>query len=64
MARHVLLRELLIGIEGVALLRHLYDGTNDAADQRLAEVRRPGYGPRTDPDYVRLIGRSSFTVRR
>jgi SAM-dependent methyltransferase len=40
MARHVRLRELLVGVEGLALLRHLYDGTDDAADQRLAEVRR------------------------
>jgi SAM-dependent methyltransferase len=36
----VRLRELLVGVEGLALLRHLYDGTDDAADQRLAEVRR------------------------
>lgn len=40
MARRVRLRELLIGVEGLALLRHLYDGRDDAADQRLAEVRR------------------------
>jgi ubiquinone/menaquinone biosynthesis C-methylase UbiE len=40
MARHVRLRELLVGVEGLALLRHLYDGTDAAADQRLAEVRR------------------------
>jgi SAM-dependent methyltransferase len=38
--RHVRLRELLVGVEGLALLRHLYDGTDDAAEQRLAEVRR------------------------
>jgi SAM-dependent methyltransferase len=38
--RHVRLRELLVGVEGLALLRHLYDGTDDAADRRLAEVRR------------------------
>jgi SAM-dependent methyltransferase len=40
MTRQVRLRELLVGVEGLALLRHLYDGTDDAADQRLAEVRR------------------------
>jgi SAM-dependent methyltransferase len=39
MARHVRLSELLVGIEGLALLRHLYDGTDEAAEQRLAEVR-------------------------
>jgi SAM-dependent methyltransferase len=39
MARHVRLRDLLVGIEGVALLRNLYDGTDDDADQRLSEVR-------------------------
>jgi SAM-dependent methyltransferase len=38
--RHVRLRELLVGVEGLALLRHLYDGSDDAADRRLAEVRR------------------------
>jgi SAM-dependent methyltransferase len=40
MGRHVRLRELLVGIEGLALLRHLYDGSDDDADRRLAEVRR------------------------
>ncbi len=40
MARHVRLRELLVGVEGLALLRDLYDGTDDAVDRRLAEVRR------------------------
>jgi SAM-dependent methyltransferase len=39
-ARHVTLRELLVGVEGLALLRHLYDGTDDAARRRLAEVRQ------------------------
>jgi SAM-dependent methyltransferase len=38
--RHVRDRELLIGVEGLALLRHLYDGSDDAAQRRLAEVRR------------------------
>lgn len=39
MARNVRLRELLVGIEGLALLRNLYDGTDADAEQRLAEVR-------------------------
>ena len=39
MARHVRLRDLLVGVEGLALLRHLYDGTDADADRRLAEVR-------------------------
>jgi SAM-dependent methyltransferase len=39
MTRHVRLRELLIGIEGLALLRHLYDEGETDADHRLAEVR-------------------------
>jgi ubiquinone/menaquinone biosynthesis C-methylase UbiE len=40
MARHVRLRELLIGVEGLALLRGLYDQDDDQAERRLAEVRR------------------------
>jgi len=40
MTRHVRLRELLIGIEGMALLRRLYDGTDEEAERRIAEVRR------------------------
>jgi SAM-dependent methyltransferase len=40
MTRHVELRELLVGIEGLALLRHLYDSSNEEALQRLSEVRR------------------------
>jgi SAM-dependent methyltransferase len=39
MARRVRLRELLIGVEGLALLRHLYDGSDEAAGRRLEEVR-------------------------
>jgi SAM-dependent methyltransferase len=39
MPRHVRLRELLVGVEGLALLRHLYDGSDADADRRLAEVR-------------------------
>jgi ubiquinone/menaquinone biosynthesis C-methylase UbiE len=40
MARHVRLRELLVGIEGLALLRNLYDGTDEEAEARLGEMRR------------------------
>ena len=40
MVRNVRLRELLVGIEGLALLRHLYDGEDADAERRLAEVRR------------------------
>jgi hypothetical protein len=37
--RHVRLDELLIGIEGLALLRNLYDGSDEDAGARLSEVR-------------------------
>lgn len=40
MPRQVALRELLVGVEGLALLRHLYDGTDEAAGRRLDEVVR------------------------
>ncbi len=40
MTRTVRLRELLVGVEGLALLRHLYDGDDAEADARLAELRR------------------------
>ena len=39
MARQVSLRELLVGVEGLAILRHLYDGTDAGAGRRLAELR-------------------------
>src|ERR1700722_13422962 len=39
MTRHVSLRELLAGVEGLALLRGLYDGTDSDAAERLAELR-------------------------
>jgi SAM-dependent methyltransferase len=39
MERHVRLSELLIGTEGLALLRNLYDGSDAQASRRLAEVR-------------------------
>ncbi|MGH2860120.1 MAG: class I SAM-dependent methyltransferase [Solirubrobacteraceae bacterium] len=40
MTRHVSLRELLAGVEGLALLRNLYDGSDELAAERLAELRR------------------------
>jgi len=39
-ARNVQLRELLVGVEGLALLRHLYDGADADAERRLTEVRQ------------------------
>src|SRR5690606_9017335 len=39
-SRTVRLRALLLGVEGLALLRHLYDGDDATADARVAEVRR------------------------
>ncbi len=39
MTRHVSPREVLAGVEGLALLRNLYDGTDADAAQRLAELR-------------------------
>jgi SAM-dependent methyltransferase len=38
--RHIRLRELLVGVEGLALLRRMFDGGDEAADARLAEVCR------------------------
>jgi SAM-dependent methyltransferase len=38
--RHVRLRELLVGVEGLALLRHLFAGSDDDAARRIEEVRR------------------------
>ena len=39
MARQVSLRELLVGVEGLAILRNLYDGTDQDAARRLHELR-------------------------
>lgn len=39
MTRQVSLRELLVGVEGLAVLRHLYDGTDEDAARRLQELR-------------------------
>jgi len=38
--RNVKLRELLVGVEGLALLRHLYDGSSADAEKRITEVHR------------------------
>ncbi len=40
MTRNVTPRELLAGVEGLALLRNLYDGTDELAHERLQELRR------------------------
>lgn len=40
MTRNVAIRELLAGVEGLALLRNLYDGSDADAAQRLGELRR------------------------
>jgi ubiquinone/menaquinone biosynthesis C-methylase UbiE len=38
--RHVRLRELLVGVEGLALFRHLVEGDDATAETRIDEVRR------------------------
>jgi hypothetical protein len=40
MTRYVRLREFLVGIEGLALMRHLFVGEDEAAERRIDEVRR------------------------
>jgi SAM-dependent methyltransferase len=40
MKRRISAREVLIGVEGLALLRQMFDGDDAAAGARLAEVRR------------------------
>jgi ubiquinone/menaquinone biosynthesis C-methylase UbiE len=39
-ARHIRLRELLLGVEGLALLRHLLGGSDEHAAARVDEMRR------------------------
>jgi len=39
MTRDVHLREMLVGIEGLALLRRMYDDTDEAVERRLTEIR-------------------------
>src|SRR5215467_10597305 len=43
MARHLRLGEFLLGVEGIALMRHLFDDDAQAA-ARLAEIRRIACG--------------------
>ncbi|HEY4397441.1 MAG TPA: methyltransferase domain-containing protein [Acidimicrobiia bacterium] len=40
MTRHVRLREFLVGVEGLALFRHLLEGDDETAATRIDEVRR------------------------
>jgi SAM-dependent methyltransferase len=40
MTRHVRLREFLVGVEGLALFRHLLEGDDGTAASRIDEVRR------------------------
>ena len=40
MTRHVRLREFLVGVEGLALFRHLVEGDDETAEERIDEVRR------------------------
>lgn len=40
MTRHVRLREFLVGVEGLALFRHLLEGDDATAEARIGEVRR------------------------
>jgi len=51
-SRRVDAREQLIGIEGLALLRHLWDGTDEDGARRLDEVRRLVQEPVPLPDQV------------
>jgi SAM-dependent methyltransferase len=39
-ARHVRLREFLAGVEGLALVRELFTGTDVSAEDRIEEIRR------------------------
>jgi SAM-dependent methyltransferase len=70
MTRHVRLREFLVGVEGLALFRHLLEGDDETAGMRIDEVRRivgtdeePTFGlgsdvPELDPraGYARWAG--------
>ena len=40
MTREVRLRDVLIGVEGLAILRNLYQGPGEDSDARIAEIRR------------------------
>lgn len=62
MSRRLDARELLIGIEDLALLRHLYDGTDEQAARRLDEVWRlvEEPAPRPPEDVVELDPRAGY----
>ena len=40
MTREISLRDVLIGVEGLAVLRNLYQGSAGGTEQRMAEIRR------------------------
>ena len=48
MARYVRLREFLVGVEGLALMRHLFVGEDAVAQRRIDEVRRITGGAEED----------------
>lgn len=48
--RHVRLREFLVGVEGLALFRHLVEGDDATAEARIDEVRRI-VGSEEEPTY-------------
>jgi SAM-dependent methyltransferase len=50
MTRHVRLREFLVGVEGLALFRHLLEGDDETAAARIDEVRRI-VGTQEEPTY-------------
>ena len=50
MTRHVRLREFLVGVEGLALFRHLLEGDDETAAVRIDEVRRI-VGAEEEPTY-------------
>lgn len=64
MARLLDHRELLIGVEGLALLRHLYDGSDEQGAQRLDEVQRLVRNPPPRPPeaVVELDPRAGYDV--
>jgi ubiquinone/menaquinone biosynthesis C-methylase UbiE len=55
----VSLRELLVGVEGLAILRNLYDGTDEDAARRLQELRQV----LGDPTYVHAEATPEFDPR-
>lgn len=49
MGRVIRLRDLVYGVEGLALLRHLFEDDPEATDQRLEEIRRVAADPDASP---------------